>query len=124
MAQDYYKMTGQKLNVNSAYRDYNTQAKLRAEGERKYGNKVSSYVGSPGYSKHQSGIDINSADVKRLKKLGLLDKYGFNVKLEHEQWHIEDNNARNVDQRTQHEIARLSKLGYNGLQIANILGLE
>lgn len=85
MAAEHYQKTGKKVQINSALR-------TRADQERmwkKYGPKRAA---PPGRSLHESGvaIDVNTPDVQRLEKLGLLKKYGFWLPyFPKETWHLE-----------------------------------
>lgn len=70
MAQEYYSVTGKKLQINSSYRSAEEQASINSGGNPK---------AEPGRSLHQQGraLDLNSSDVAALKISGLLGKYGF-----------------------------------------------
>ena len=70
MAEDYMTLTGKKLQVNSAFRSPEEQAKVDSGSNPK---------ALPGHSKHQQGraIDINSSQVEDLKRSGLLQEFGF-----------------------------------------------
>lgn len=70
MAEDYMTLTGKRLQVNSAYRSPEEQAKVDSGSNPK---------ALPGNSKHQQGraIDINSSQVEDLKRSGLLQEFGF-----------------------------------------------
>jgi hypothetical protein len=71
MARDWNQITGGgKLRVNSAYRSPEEQASI---------NPGTNPKAAPGMSLHQHGraLDLQSAQVSELKRLGLLDKYGF-----------------------------------------------
>lgn len=70
MAQEYQQTTGQKLNLNSAYRSPEEQARVNSGGRPR---------AAPGRSRHQQGMaaDLNSNEVAFLKQSGLLGKYGF-----------------------------------------------
>jgi hypothetical protein len=70
MAEDYMTLTGKRLQVNSAFRSPEEQAKV---------NSGSNPKALPGHSKHQQGraIDINSSQVEDLKRSGLLQEFGF-----------------------------------------------
>ena len=70
MAEDYMTLTGKRLQVNSAYRSPEEQAKVDSGSNPK---------ALPGHSKHQQGraIDINSSQVEDLKRSGLLQEFGF-----------------------------------------------
>jgi len=77
MAKEYNLLTKDVLQVNSGYRSFSDQMKLWSD--KQAGLMGSTPVARPGYSKHNYGnaIDIQSAQVQKLKELGLLDKYGF-----------------------------------------------
>jgi uncharacterized protein YcbK (DUF882 family) len=70
MAQDYYNLTGKKLQVNSAYRSPDEQAGVDPGANPK---------AAPGMSKHNYGLalDIQSDQRAYLEKSGLLSTYGF-----------------------------------------------
>jgi hypothetical protein len=70
MAQEYLALTGEKLQVNSAFRSIEEQRNIDPGSNPK---------AAPGRSLHQQGraIDFNSAQVSRLMSQGLLEKYGF-----------------------------------------------
>ena len=70
MAEDYMTLTGKRLQVNSAFRSPEEQAKVDSGSNPK---------ALPGHSKHQQGraIDINSSQVEDLKRSGLLQEFGF-----------------------------------------------
>jgi hypothetical protein len=106
MGQEYYALTGQKLQINSAYRDYAAQKKLynqyKAEGKPEYASNPDDPVtGKPRAPRaHMRGVavDIQSSSADYLDQTGLLSKYGFkrplmqlagqpqNIK---EPWHIQ-----------------------------------
>jgi chemotaxis protein histidine kinase CheA len=89
MASEYFNTTGQKIQVNTAYRDSKEQAELF----KKYG---SPRAAPPGRSKHEVGLafDINSADANKAVGLGLFEKFGFARPVKAEAWHIEAKEAR------------------------------
>jgi uncharacterized membrane protein YgcG len=89
MASEYFNTTGQKIQVNTAYRDSKEQAELF----KKYG---SPRAAPPGRSKHEVGLafDINSADANKAVGLGLFEKFGFARPISAEAWHIEAKEAR------------------------------
>jgi hypothetical protein len=89
MASEYFNTTGQKMQVNTAYRDSKEQAELF----KKYG---SPRAAPPGRSKHEVGLafDINSADANKAVGLGLFEKFGFARPISAEAWHIEAKEAR------------------------------
>ena len=72
MAEEYYKNSGKKLQVNSAYRSAEEQAGLNSGNNPK---------AAPGKSLHQQGkaLDINSSQRPELVSMGLLGKYGFSL---------------------------------------------
>lgn len=96
MALDYFNATGEPLRMQSGYRTTEHQARLYAK------DPTSGYVAPPGNSTHEHGlaIDLDRAQVPKLEKLGLIDKY-FNRPLMgqtasgiKETWHIEHPEAR------------------------------
>ena len=70
MATAYFSNTGKKLQVNSAFRSMEEQAKVNSGGNPK---------AAPGKSLHNVGkaLDINSSQVSELQSSGLLGQYGF-----------------------------------------------
>ena len=70
MANEYYQMSGKKLQVNSAF---------RSEEEQKNVNSGTNPKAAPGKSLHNQGkaVDINSSQVADLLAKGLLGKFGF-----------------------------------------------
>ena len=70
MAQDYSNLTGDKLQVNSAFRSHDEQAAVNPGANPK---------AAPGMSKHNIGraVDIQSSQKDFLQRQGLLDRYGF-----------------------------------------------
>lgn len=90
VAYEYFNNTGQKIQINSAFRDPKEQAELFA----KYG---SPRAARPGKSKHEVGLafDMNSADANKAIGMGLFDKYGFQRPIAAEPWHVEAKEARN-----------------------------
>jgi uncharacterized membrane protein YgcG len=89
MASEYFNTTGQKIQINTAYRDSKEQAELF----KKYG---SPRAAPPGRSKHEVGLafDMNSADANKAVGLGLFDKFGFARPVSAEAWHVEAREAR------------------------------
>jgi chemotaxis protein histidine kinase CheA len=89
MASEYFNSTGQKIQINTAYRDSKEQAELF----KKYG---SPRAAPPGRSKHEVGLafDMNSADANKAVGLGLFDKFGFARPISAEAWHVEAREAR------------------------------
>ena len=85
MAAEHYQKTGKKVQINSALR-------TRADQERLFKQYGPKRAAPPGRSLHESGvaIDVNTPDVQRLEKLGLLKKYGFWLPyFPKETWHLE-----------------------------------
>jgi hypothetical protein len=70
MATEYFNSTGKKLQVNSAYRSMEEQAKV---------NSGTNPKAAPGKSLHNQGkaLDINSSEVSELQSMGLLGRHGF-----------------------------------------------
>jgi hypothetical protein len=70
MARDYNNLTGEKLQVNSAFRSLGEQAAVNPGANPK---------AAPGMSKHNEGraLDIQSSQADYLISQGLLGKYGF-----------------------------------------------
>ena len=84
MVEEFGQTTGEKIQVNRAYSSPDEQAALF--------NKLGpSKAAKPGTSLHEFGlaIDVNSKDLNKLEKLGLLRKYGFTRPLGSEPWHLE-----------------------------------
>lgn len=104
MAEEYGKLTGKKIQVNTAYRSFKEQEALY----KKYGP---GRAARPGSSLHEYGLalDVQSADLEQLEKLGLLRKYGFTRPLGSEPWHIEPagihDNAVRQKSKTDHAYA-------------------
>ena len=90
VAYEYYNATGQKIQINSAFRDPKEQEELF----KKYG---SPRAAKPGKSKHEVGLafDINSGDANKAIAMGLFDKYGFHRPFNAESWHIEPTEIKN-----------------------------
>ena len=70
MARDYNNLTGEKLQVNSAFRSLGEQAAVNPGANPK---------AAPGMSRHNEGraLDIQSSQADYLISQGLLGKYGF-----------------------------------------------
>ena len=70
MARDYNNLTGEKLQVNSAFRSLGEQAAVNSGANPK---------AAPGMSRHNEGraLDIQSSQADYLISQGLLGKYGF-----------------------------------------------
>lgn len=87
MAKEFYETTGNKIQVNSAFRSMKKQQELY---DNRHNN--SNPVAAPGGSIHNYGmaLDIQSDHVKALKSSGLLAKYGFGTPVKNDPPHIED----------------------------------
>ena len=83
MSEEYFKLTGKYVIVNSGYRSSAKQRSLKLM----YGDRAASVGGST----HEYGLsfDINTAIANDLEKLGLMRKYGFTRPVGGEPWHIE-----------------------------------
>lgn len=83
MAQEYGELTGKSILVTSGYRS-------SAQQEALY-RKDPSNAARPGRSLHEFGlaVDVNSADLNQLDKMGLMRKYGFTRPVGGEPWHME-----------------------------------
>lgn len=83
MAEEYGKLTGKTIGVNSGFRSYQDQAALHAADPVK--------ASKPGNSNHELGLalDIDRVTANDLDKLGLMKKYGFTRPVGGEPWHIE-----------------------------------
>lgn len=90
VAYEYFNATGQKIQINSAFRDPKEQEELF----KKYG---SPRAAKPGKSKHEVGLafDMNSGDANKSIAMGLFDKYGFHRPIKAETWHIEPTEIKN-----------------------------
>lgn len=83
MAKEYNALTGKNIPVNSGFRSMEEQERLHRENPSK--------AAPPGKSLHEYGlaIDVNSATVAELDRMGLLRKYGFTAPVGGEGWHLE-----------------------------------
>lgn len=83
MIQEYGELTGKKVILTSGTRSTQEQERLYRQNPAK--------AARPGRSLHEFGVavDINSADVDALDKLGLMRKYGFTRPVGGETWHVE-----------------------------------
>ena len=84
MVEEYGQKTGKTVQVNSGWRSMAAQAEL-------YAKMPKGRAAKPGSSLHEFGLamDINSADLDAMDKMGLLRKYGFTRPVAKEPWHIE-----------------------------------
>ena len=84
MGKDYYQATGKKLQINSANRSNEEQARL-------YKTMPKGMAAPPGSSLHNYGlaVDINSQQANELSNMGLLSKYGFERPIAKEKWHMQ-----------------------------------
>lgn len=83
MVQEYGERTGKKVGVNSGARSYAQQAAEYKKDPTK--------AAPPGGSMHEFGlaIDVDSATLNEMEKLGLMRKYGFTRPVGKEPWHME-----------------------------------
>ena len=83
MAEEYGTLTKQSIQVNRGWSSYEDQARLHKDNPRK--------AAKAGSSLHEVGLalDVNTVDLNRLEKLGLLRKYGFTRPVGGETWHLE-----------------------------------
>ena len=83
MAEEYGKLTGNQIQVNSAFRSFQQQ-------QEEY-DKDPSKAAKPGNSLHNFGLalDVNTNNLDELEKLGLMRKYGFTRPIFGETWHTE-----------------------------------
>ena len=83
MIEEYGNKTGKATTINSGFRS-------RADQEAAY-KKDPSKAAKPGTSLHEFGlaVDINSATLNEMDKLGLMRKYGFTRPVANEPWHTE-----------------------------------
>lgn len=83
MVQEYGERTGKTVGVNAAYRTY-------AEQLKEY-NSDPSKAAKPGSSMHEYGlaIDVDSATLDEMEKMGLMRKYGLTRPVGNEPWHVE-----------------------------------
>jgi len=89
LAKEYFNETGEKIQINTAFRSYEDQLELF----HKYG---SPRAARPGRSKHEVGLafDMQSAHANKAIQMGLFSKYGFHRPIASESWHIEPVEAR------------------------------
>jgi hypothetical protein len=83
MIEEFGKLTGKTVYINDGFRTFAQQQQLYAAD--------SSKAAKPGTSMHESGlaVDINSATLDEMEKLGLMRKYGFTRPVGGEKWHME-----------------------------------
>ena len=81
--EEYGTTTGKKIQINSGFRTYKQQ-------EAEY-NADPTKAARPGSSPHEFGlaVDINTADLDAMDKLGILRKYGLTRPVGAESWHLE-----------------------------------
>ncbi len=81
--QEYGEKTGRQISINEGFRSYAYQAALK--------KKLGAKAASPGNSMHEFGlaVDIDSADLDAMEKLGLMRKYGLTRPVGAEPWHVE-----------------------------------
>ena len=83
MVEEYGKLTGKKVGVNDGYRSYEDQVAMK----KKYGARAA----EPGNSLHEFGLalDVDSAVLGEMEKMGLMRKYGLTRPVGGEPWHME-----------------------------------
>lgn len=81
--EEYGSRTGKTVQINSGARSTAQQAALY--------KRMPGKAAPPGSSPHEHGfaIDINTADIDAMEKLGLMRKYGLCRPLSAESWHVE-----------------------------------
>jgi hypothetical protein len=81
--EEYGSRTGKTVQINSAARSSAQQASMY--------NRMPTKAAPPGHSPHEFGfaIDINTADIDAMEKMGLMRKYGLCRPLSGESWHVE-----------------------------------
>jgi hypothetical protein len=84
MTQEYNSLTGNTVQLNSAYRDINKQREL-------YESLPDGQAAPPGRSLHNFGyaLDINSKEANEMNRMGLFDRWGFTRPFNSEPWHLE-----------------------------------
>lgn len=117
MANEYYSITGQKLNFNSGKRSLEQQAELF----RRYGPGKAARPNP--LAPHISGValDADSAQMNRADQLGLIDKWGLSRPLlkglgrtKPEAWHVELAEARDLSRRiTENTLAQIGMVNPN-----------
>ena len=75
MAAEYHKETKEKVKLTSAFRTREDQERLKANESKNAGRPVA----APGTSLHEKGkaVDIDTAQARKIKAMGLHEKYGF-----------------------------------------------
>ena len=88
MATEYKEKTGESMVANSGYRSFAKQAELK----KKYGRRAA----APGKSKHNYGlaVDIQSKQLNKANRLGLLKKHKLSRPVKGEPWHVESAGSR------------------------------
>lgn len=83
MVEEYGKLTSKFTQINSGYRTIAEQTALHKANPAK--------AAAPGRSLHEFGlaVDIPSATLDEMDKLGLMRKYGFTRPVGGEPWHME-----------------------------------
>ena len=83
MIQEYGELTGKTAQINRGFVTYAQQAAQK--------KATPSKAAAPGTSMHEFGlaVDMNSATLNEMDKMGLLKKYGFTRPVGGEPWHLE-----------------------------------
>ena len=90
---------GHDVTINSGYRSPERQAELFADAVRKYGSEAAArrWVAPPGRSRHNHGIAADlgyGSDEARDWVHANAEKYGLNLRMDWEPWHIEPLNMK------------------------------
>ena len=122
MIQEYGEMTGKKVIITSGTRTTAEQAEL-------FKRLGSGKAAEPGKSLHEFGVavDINTADVNEMDRLGLMRKYGFTRPVSGETWHVEPIGIQGSISDAKTDPNKASELiaagaGYGGGGIGSIKG--
>jgi hypothetical protein len=83
MVQEYGELTGKKVVITDGFRTREQQAAAYAKDNKK--------AAKPGNSLHEFGlaVDIDSAALNKMEKMGLMRKYGLTRPITGEDWHVE-----------------------------------
>jgi hypothetical protein len=105
MAAEYFDTYGKKIQINSAFRSFEDQEKMK----KKYGANAA----APGSSMHEYGlaVDMETKDANGAIKAGLFKKYGFNRPVPGETWHVEPKGIDRAGIREAGLLARKAETG-------------
>lgn len=81
--EEYYKLTGKKVDITDGFRSYQEQADLYRRMPHK--------AAKPGRSMHEFGLafDASGKALNEMEKLGIMRKYGLTRPIGGEDWHVE-----------------------------------